>query len=226
MQDDYWVSGVHKFIDSQNSVEIRKTIETRIVIESRKYGDLDLKIDIFENRTRCWFLNHVKYLSELEKNPTNGDHTTPGDYAAIVLACSQLEGFEKYRDGIDHDRNGKHYFKKALKKIFFDRAKKQAENKNDDDEVLTFLYNSLRSGSFHAGFPDGKIYLDRDSASIIDVVRTSDGKKIDYIIVNPVKFVDALFAYFHKYVFDLQNTDNRDLRVNFQKRWDCLWENS
>jgi hypothetical protein len=94
MQDDYWVSGVHKFFDSQNSVEIRKTIETRIVIESRKYGDLDLKIDIFENRTRCWFLNHVKYLSEFEKNPTNGDHTTPGDYAAIVLACSQLEGFE------------------------------------------------------------------------------------------------------------------------------------
>jgi hypothetical protein len=226
MENVYWVSGVHRFIESKNSVEISKITEGKISVESRRYEDLDLKIDIFENRTRQWFLNHAKHLSELEANPMNGDHTTPGDYAATMLACSQLEGFQKYREGIKGNKSSKYYFKKALKYIYFSESERKAANEEEVQQILNFLYEFLRSGSFHAGFPDGKIYLDRDSASLIDVVRTSDGKKIDYIIVNPVKFLDALFAYFHKYVFDLQNTDNRDLRVNFQKRWDCLWENS
>jgi len=226
MENVYWVSGVHRFIESKNSVEISKITEGKISVESRRYEDLDLKIDIFENRTRQWFLNHAKHLSELEANPMNGDHTTPGDYAATMLACSQLEGFQKYREGIKGNKNSKYYFKKALKYIYFSESERKAANEEEVQQILNFLYEFLRSGSFHAGFPDGKIYLDRDSSCLLSVIRIPDRKKIDHVIVNPVIFIDKLFEYFDEYISELKNKNNTKLRHNFKLRWDCLWSNS
>ena len=230
MPAEYWVSGAHKFTESENSVEVMKVIEGKIAREVRQYENLDLKIDIFANRTKCWFLNHAQYLANLLTNPMDGDHTTPGDYAAVVLACSQLEGFQKYKEGYVGDRMSKKYFNKSIEAIFIKIKSVQLINNMDnikDRKILDFLYKFLRCGAFHAGFPDGKVYLDRDCMFVLDIKTKADCKKeLDQIVLNPVKFVEEVIKYFNGYIFDLKNTSDEALRENFEKRWDHLWKNS
>lgn len=125
----YWVSEAYYFDESQNKVQISRQGEWL------PYDNIELKIDIFENRTKSWFLNHAHKLLETEISE-NGDLKRSGEYAAMVLACSQLEGFQKFREGSEDTGRSEGYFKKGLLKIFFNY---------EDEKVAKFGKRSRRN---------------------------------------------------------------------------------
>jgi hypothetical protein len=155
----YWVSEVHYFDEVQNQVQISRQGEWL------PYDNIELKIDIFENRTKSWFLNHAHKLIETEISE-NGDSKTPGEYAAMVLACSQLEGFQKFREGFVENNFSRFYFCKSIMKIFLNYSDEELRDLTSMETIieknllnLSNLYENIRCRLFHAGFTDGKIYL-------------------------------------------------------------------
>ncbi len=220
----YWVSEVHYFDESKNKVQIR------LQDEWLPYDNVEIKINIFENRTKSWFLNHAQRLLETEISE-NGDFKRPGEYAAMMLACSQLEGFQKYREGNLEIGDSEVYFKKALLKIFFnyeDEKLERLENnlqavKNENVEGLFELYRYLRCGLFHAGFTDGKVYLNYSNPNAFEVAHDDDSNEGTRVIINPRMFVEKIIKYYEDYVEELRNRHNETLRDMFEKRWDYLW---
>jgi hypothetical protein len=213
----YWVSEAHYYDEVQNQVQISRQGEWL------PYNNIELKIDIFENRTKSWFLNHAHKLIETEISE-NGDSKTPGEYAAMVLACSQLEGFQKFREGFVGNNLSRFYFCKSIMKIFLNYSDEELRGlfnmekiKEKNIQNLLILYENIRCGLFHAGFTDGKIYL---NWSYEDAINTEDTN----IIINPRGFVEKIIQYFEGYVEELRNRQNETLRENFVKRWDHLWE--
>jgi hypothetical protein len=220
----YWVSEVHYFDESKSKVQIG------LQDEWLPYDNVEIKIDIFENRTKSWFLNHAQRLIETEISE-NGDFKRPGEYAAMMLAFSQLEGFQKYREGNEETGNSEVYFKKALLKIFFNYEDEKLERletnlqavRNENTEGLFELYTYLRCGLFHAGFTDGKIYLNWSYPNAFEVAHNDDSDEGTSVIINPRKFVEKIIKYYEDYVEELRNRQNKTLRENFEKRWDHLW---
>ena len=214
----YWVSEVHYFDEVQNQVQISRQGEWL------PYDNIELKIDIFENRTKSWFLNHAHKLIETEISE-NGDSKTPGEYAAMVLACSQLEGFQKFREGFVENNLSRFYFCKSIMKIFLNYSDEELRDLTSMETIteknllnLSNLYENIRCGLFHAGFTDGKIYLN-SSYIYKDAINNEDTN----IIINPREFVEKIIEYFKDYVEELRNRQNKTLRENFEKRWDHLW---
>jgi hypothetical protein len=219
----YWVSEAHYFDESQNKVQISRQGEWL------PYGNIELKIDIFENRTKSWFLHHAHKLTETEISE-NGDLKRPGEYAAMVLACSQLEGFQKFRDGYEGTSRSEEYFKKGLLKIFFNYEDEKLQNlenvedvRSENIEGLYELYTYLRCGLFHAGFTDGKVYLNWSCSNAFEVAHNDASSEGTRVIINPREFVAKIIKYYEDYIEELRNLQNKKLREDFEKRWNYLW---
>ena len=213
----YWVSEAHYFDEGRNAVQINQQGEWL------PYDNIELKIDIFENRTKSWFLNHAHKLIETEISE-NGDIKRPGEYAAMVLACSQLEGFQKFREGYVENNLSRLYFCKSIMKIFLDYSDEELRGLSNIEKIkeknipnLLNLYKYIRCGLFHAGFTDGTIYLDWSYEGAINNEDTN-------IFINPREFVEKIIKYFKDYVEELRNRQNETLRKEFEKRFDHLWD--
>jgi len=123
------------------------------------------------------------------------------------------------------------YFKKALLKIFFNYEDEKLERleknlqavKNENAEGLFELYRYLRCGLFHAGFTDGKVYLNYRNPNAFEVAHDDDSNEGTRVIINPRMFVEKIIKYYEDYVEELRNRQNETLRDMFEKRWDHLW---
>jgi len=191
-----WVSDQHRFCEENQEVIFRNG-------DPIPYKDpcLELKIDIYERRIKGWFLDFAHELAV--KSPS------AGDYVAVMIALSQLEGVELFRLGKTHGRgSSKTNFKSSLSQMITTIT----ENEK------TKIYSAVRSGLFHAGFPDDKVYISNDLGD--SPVATVDEKTY----INPKVFVLKTIRFFDDYVTKLRDPENNKLRKNFEKRWDHLWE--
>jgi hypothetical protein len=186
------VSDSHVIDEGRNIVIFQELTE-------KNYFDINIKIEIYKARVLGWFLDVAKRLVE------NG--MSAGDYVAVMVALSHIEGIEQFREGKETPkyRSGE-WFKKSASRIF-------PEQKPD---VLCRLWKETRCGLFHAGFPNGKIYLSHDRKSAIE----TDG---DMIFINPKEFVDRVACEFICYIDSLSNEKNTDIRTRFENLWDELW---
>ena len=135
------VSEIHEF-DEPNKIIICKDGSTK------RYDNIEIKIEIYEARVKKWFLDIAKeqVTGKIESRmPT-------GDYVSVMIALSHIEGIEKFQCGGETERSAA-TFKKSAKRIF------QNEISSDAESTIKRLYDETRCGLFHSGFPDGKIYL-------------------------------------------------------------------
>lgn len=165
----------------------------------KPYDCISVKIDIYEARVKGWFLDVAR----------TGIGAGAGDYVAFMVALSYFEGVEQYFVGEDSDRKSGKFFKEGVKKVF----------PQQKSAVTDLLWKGARCGLFHAGFTKEKIHLSHDDDEAIK----RDG---DFIRINPRKFLDCVSEHHRKFVSDLRNPSQTDLRKNFEKRWDELWKNS
>ena len=193
-----WVSDQHQFCEESQQVIFRNG-------DSVSYKDpcLELKIDICERRIKGWFLDYAWELAVISPSA--------GDYVAVMIALSQLEGVELFRLGMTHGRGSSETnFKSSLSQMI------TTITENEKNKI----YSAVRSGLFHAGFPDDKVYISNDLGD--SPVATVDEKTY----INPKAFVLKTIKFFDDYVTNLINPGNNKLRDNFVKRWNHLWDNT
>ncbi|HYO87611.1 MAG TPA: hypothetical protein VER79_03130 [Candidatus Limnocylindrales bacterium] len=186
------VSNMHVFDEERNVLVYADNAEIG-------YGNINIKIEVYRARVLGWFLDVAKGIV--------ADGRAPGDYVAVMVALSYIEGLEQFREGKETPRSSSaSWFRRSASRIFPEQS----------EEVLQRIWKETRCGLFHAGFPSGKIYLSHDRRSAIEV----DG---DRIYINPNEFVDRVVCHFLYYIDELQNERNADLRKHFEQLWDLLW---
>jgi hypothetical protein len=189
------VSEKHQYDSSLNVIIYSDKTE-------KNYNDICVKIDIYEARTEGWFFDIAKQMVE--------HGMSPGDYIAIMVSLSYLEGVQQFREGSETPK-GKagEWFKKSAKRVF----PKQI------DDVIDRLWKEMRCGLFHAGFTNGKVHLSHDVAEAIKL----EG---DFIRINPKLFLDCVSDDLNNFISELRDQRNTRLRSNFEKLWNILWDRS
>ncbi len=168
----------------------------------KNYNDIYVKIDIYQARTEGWFFDVAKQMVK--------HGMSPGDYIAIMVSLSYLEGVQQFREGSEtpQGKSGE-WFRKSAKRVF----------PNQIDDVIDRLWKETRCGLFHAGFTNGKVYLSHEVAEAIKL----EG---NFIRINPKLFLDCVSDDLNNFIAELRDQRSAKLRANFEKLWDVLWDRS
>ena len=161
-------------------------------------SDIDDKILIYKRQVEEWFLNRAK---EILKNDDKNI------FIVLMIATSYIEGVEQYRTGRTSEHKSKEMFLDGIKRIF--------SLQGVDKSQLENLYKHLRCGLFHNGMSGDMIVLNCNFEKAINFSANT-------IDINPKLFLETVIWDFNKYIEDLSNTDNKELRLNFDIMFDIV----
>jgi len=153
--------------------------------------NLDDKIFIYERQVKGWFLDRANDLLNSNENK----------FIILMICLSYFEGVQQYRDGRFSNNESKIIFVKSMIRIF----------PNLIDTNLEELYSDARCGLFHSGMIKEKTILRNDYTEAIDF---SDTQRIK---INPRKLLEEIKNDFEKYLIELRDPNNEELRNNFDK---------
>lgn len=159
-------------------------------------NNIEDKIMIFERQVNGWFLERASNFLEDEDN----------GFVILMIATAYIEGVEQYRRGKSSNGSSRDFFKDGVKRIF------QVDSSNYNK--LGCFYSELRCGLFHNGMTGPYIRIH----SVINdkPIGFSDGKIIK---INQRLFLEKVKEDFEKYLADLKDTTQTDLRNNFNKMY-------
>jgi hypothetical protein len=188
---------------------LRRVVEAKIIRISRRFmsdkisGDrIEDWIDVYEDRTTGWFLDHAWTLSQF----------TNTNFVVFYLALGYFEGWAQYRWGVDSDGRSQEFFRRALADVF--RMEGPA-----GDAVAEVFYKQARCGVLHDAHLHRDIIFDRALPYPMLAHIHKETGRAGYILINPRRFVAALGQHFRKYVAALRDPANVELRENFAKTW-------
>jgi hypothetical protein len=175
-------------------------------------------IDVLEDRVVFWLLKPAKVLLE----------TPHGGIAAVSLLLTYFEAHAIYLKGEDSDGQSKRFFREGFVDVF------TAPNLSRTflERVADFLYQNARCGFFHDGiFREKVLFRDDLSGEFIVTVPRCDGKpdeegRIESVVINPVRFLNALALHFANYLGKLRDATRADARANFRKAVEVKWQPS
>lgn len=166
------------------------------------YNNVYVKIDIYQARTEGWFFDVAKQMVK--------DGVSPGDYIAVMVSLSYLEGVQQFKEGCETPKGKSgEWFKKSAKRVF----------PNQSDCVIDRLWKETRCGLFHAGFTNGRVHLSHDVA---EAIKLED----DFIRINPKLFLDCVSDDLNSFISELRDQSSAESRANFEKLWNILWDRS
>lgn len=184
------------FLDPTISQNVMKE---ELVINQYK-NDLNTKIAIYEDRVNGWFLDVA--------TPLRGMANT--GFVILLVSISQIEGMEQFRMGRKTEPSeSREVIKNALRRIF--------DIPSQYEKALNVIVDEVRHGLFHDGMVRKNILISYDAAYPVILEEGSET-----IIINPSYFLDSLKANFRRYIIQLSDPLNSELRKNFEKRWDEL----
>lgn len=176
-------------------------------IHTIDFGDggwtLEKKIEVFAARVEGWQLNIAWELRERE--------IAHRGFAQLHILLSYFEMIAKYRYG-HTTRSSKAHFRQGFLEVF-----PLLEELNDDqfEPIIDLMYANVRSGMYHTGLVGQNVILTGEITSPLEF-NTSTG----ILHVNPDRLTDTLFRHFGKYKEQLANPDEKEIRENFEKRFD------
>ena len=159
---------------------------------NRKYpkNDIDTKILIYEDRVKNWFFI---YGENLQEDLNSG-------FVVLQIAITQIEGIQQYKIGNSSDGNSCEIFKRGIKEIF-------SLDHSYNDLIVEF-YKQCRCGLFHDGMTRENVLIKNSFNNALEF----NGSKI---MISPNKFFNKILDYFNKYLNDLKDRNNLQLRSNF-----------
>jgi hypothetical protein len=119
----------------------------------------------------------------------------------------------KYQDGYVNikKRRSIRYFKRGMLSVFPELSKEPQKIVND---LLDLFYKKVRCGLLHSYHTGDKVIITNEIAGAIGL------QKNYTLLVNPHLLVPALKQHFKKYVVQLKDIKNTNLRDNFEKKFD------
>lgn len=185
-----------------------------IAIDCTSSGKKEYVIDEFETKLLIykrsvvgWFLNPASQLIEKDMRVSNEEYGGTNIFVALMVCLSYYEGIQKYIEGNDI-KNGQssNLFCRSINRIYANRY---------PESVLKKIYKQARCGLFHSGMVDGDILATYFTFMPIEYTEHR-------IYVNPRVMLADIKADFKKYISDLRNSENADLRANFDKMFSNL----
>ena len=156
-------------------------------------NNINDKITIYERQVRGWFLDRA---TRLVKGNYNG-------FIVLMICMSYLEGVEQYRQGRSSNNDSNNTFRRALHRIYPNQY-------NDND--LRNLYRESRVGLFHDGMVRGNVIINNGFSSSLSFENGN-------IKISPKKLLDDIKEDFKKYIEDLKNIQNNELRQNLDNMY-------
>jgi hypothetical protein len=175
-------------------------VSPRHVSDDLVGASTEKKIEVFEAQVKGWLLDHADALS-------------PNQHAGIsilALCLVYVESIACFMKGESSDQRSKRFFKDGLIDIF-------PENTVDLSTYSDDFYREVRCGLLHQGMTRGKIGISQGTQSAIEIHRNSVGL-FEFAMINPWLFLDRVKQHFDRYLNDIRNPANLDLRVKFE-RW-------
>lgn len=177
-----------------------KLVITDVSTTGREQLNPDLciedKIIIFERQVNGWFLDPASALVEKEDN----------GFIVLMIATAYIEGVEQYRQGKSSNKQSNSFFKKGVKRIF--------QLYPLYDHRLDRFYSELRCGLFHNGMTGPNI---RIQSELYDKPIDFSDKNITKI--NQKLFLEKVREDFKKYLADLRNRTETELRDHFNNMY-------
>jgi len=167
---------------------------------------IDDKIIIFSERTLGWQLYIARdCLTRIENS----------EFAVLAVVMSYFEMIAKYRDGYSQNEKSRQYFKKGILHVFSELINTKVVSNNVADIITNILYVECRCGLYHSNFTNPSIIINatNNRAMLFD-----DKKK--QLFINIRILVEIIIDNFNSYITELRNTANKELRRNFEKRFD------
>ncbi len=175
---------------------------------SPKYNTLDFpngmtlenKIEVFADRINGWQIGIAKKIIQHEIQHSG--------FALLHIVFSYFEMIRKYLSGYVGDGGSRSNFKIGVKATF-------PEIGLEEVKFLNALFESVRCGLYHLGMTKINVMLRCDIPGSIGF-----NSERNILVICPDYLVEDLDIRFHKYVADLRNPKNIELRKNFESRFD------
>ena len=173
-------------------------ISPRYTTEKLALGTLDNMIDVFEDQMQGWLFDQA---NELKSFPHAG-------FGILAIVLSYFEPIGQFLQG----KAGKseQQFLVGLAAVF------PTLDTSVPASVCRELYNPLRCGMFHRGITKSKVIIQPNAESAIKVEYSKCDGVVRRIIVVPVLLLEESERHLKRYVADLRDTRNIELRQNFE----------
>ena len=168
----------------------------------RKEYTFDQKVAYFEQAVQKHILDAAEIL--LDQDP-------PLNLAALRLLIGYFEPIGKYLDGYAKTGSSSRYFKKGCRDVVARRVSVATEEKS---KQLAGFYALARCGLFHGATLSREVVIGVGPYALLI---TADGEKI---VVNPRKLHEVLSADLKRYLTMIRDSSEKDLRENFERRWE------
>jgi hypothetical protein len=158
------------------------------------------KIAIFEDRISGWMLAPTERL--LQRDPDSG-------FAALAILGTYFEMIAKYEDGCTSFRTpSRRYFVRGLQRVLNTEAQSERISEKDATDV----YDGLRSGLYHWGFPTPSVAIDEGLSTPI-----ARDPATSVLMINPSQMLFAVRAHFAGYLERLRMPGEHELRRRFEQ---------
>lgn len=151
-------------------------------------------IDIFKDRIESRYLFAINLL---KKNPDRYSMRKLG-FAIVTLQCSLIDTLAKFRYSTNLKENR---FIKFLEEYFISGPNKY--------NIAKKIYIDIRCGIVHSGSTCKKSGLSCEQMDLVSFL-PNNSISLDLLILQK-----KIEEYFYKYVKDLENKNNNELRNNF-----------
>jgi len=164
-------------------------------------NEINTKILVYEDRVKEWFLEVGKRLKS----------DNEAGFIILQITLSYIEGNQQYREGESSERKSKEFFREGLKRIF-----PGIQRIYNIENVLDDFYKKVRCGLFHTGITGYNVSISGDYPDALKILFPD----FPEIYINPPMFLDSIISDFENYIKELKDSDNINLRENFEKFYD------
>lgn len=165
-------------------------------------GGWSKAIDIFEDRIRGRFLNHIDAIKS----------RTYAGFAVLALDCLLIETLQQFRKGIPKTPPGRG----EARRFYSSFLTETSFGCYFTEELASIFYDQIRCGILHqAEVKESSRVLMRKETPLVS--KTDDNKGL---VINRKLFHEQLVNEFEKYLSYLRDPSNSDLRARFKKKMD------
>jgi len=184
---------------------------------------LNTMIDIFEARVVDWQLAVAEGLAV--SDPAAG-------FAVLSIVMSYFEMIVQHRDGVSSVGGTRSAFRDGIAWVFPELSRFGSDTAIKSADAV---YNQVRNGLYHDGATRPMVAVSLDFAMPIDlwlrekierplgsqvaVTVPSPADEVVAVYINPRQFVSRLRLHFTRYIAQLRDPENFDLRSNFERRF-------
>ncbi len=166
---------------------------------SWKNWPFEEKVRLFQEQIQGWVISVARDIKQ--------ESIAHADFAILSILLSYFENISKFTEGYDRRYDSKNHFVKGIRLIY---------PRKFQQKTIELLYDQARNGMYHIGLTGTKVEIDCSiSCGII--------YQKHRFIVCPEKLIEEIQKHFNKYISELNNSSNRRLRKNFEKRGKIIW---